>query len=317
MTYQPTTDLTNSEMGTWRRCRRKWYLGVFRRLQRPGEQFNTAPSIGNRVHAALAAYYSPERQDPLAFLNQKLKEDLAEHADSDHGDIEKEHELAYAMVEGYLEWLAEEGKDQGLRVLESEGARTAPLAPNDLPGVNLLAKLDARVVQEEVDGERWALEHKTVGDLKTPLPTLQIDPQLLTEHLVEFLALREEGREQDRAAGALYNMLRKVKRTARANPPFYGREEVRHNITELRSHWYHVVAIATELQQARQRLDAGESHHSVCYPSPTRDCKWDCPFFHVCPQLDDGSDYEAALAANFVVGDPLKRYNELVPDAPS
>ena len=58
-------------------------------------------------------------------------------------------------------------------------------------------------------------------------------------------------------------LLRRVKRTASAKPPFYGRHEVRHNTQELRSHWLHIIAIAQETDRARERIDRGTDHHSV------------------------------------------------------
>lgn len=296
--------LTNSEMKTFRRCRRKWWLSSVRGLQPLGHDFNRPTGIGNRVHSALAAWYDPVKpQDPVAFMKAGVARDLEVYPEASV-EITKEAELAGIMLEGYMQWLEEEGIDRGFKVIAAEGAREAPL----YEGVTLLAKLDARIIHEERQDIRLALEHKTVGDLSTPLPLLQLDTQLLTEHLVEFLALKEEGKEGEAAQGVLYNMLRKVKRTARAKPPFYGREEVRHNVSELRNHWYHVLALARELQDAERRLSAGESPHEVAYPNPTRDCRWDCPFFGVCTLFDDGSDPEAALAANFIVGDPLERY---------
>jgi hypothetical protein len=57
-------------------------------------------------------------------------------------------------------------------------------------------------------------------------------------------------------SGILVNLLKKVKRTASAKPPFYARVDVPHNIHELRNHWKHVVHRA-EIADAERRLDAG------------------------------------------------------------
>ena len=200
----------------------------------------------------------------------------------------------------------------GYRLISTEGAREVPLDPsNDLiSDVTVLAKLDARIMRED-DGARLALEHKTVGDLSMPLASLQLDTQLLTEHLVEFMALKSEGREADAAQGVLYNMLRKVKRTARAKPPFYRRETVQHNVWELRNHWKHVCAIAMAIRSAEQSLAAGADHHFIAPPSPTRDCKWDCEFYGICPMFDDGSDVAAPIADLYETHDPLERYDGL------
>lgn len=305
--------LTNSEMGTYRRCPRRWWLGYYRALAPKGKvDFNRPTGIGTRVHNALQVMYDPRQQhiDPLQFLEGTIRADLVEFPVME-ADIIKEGELAIAMMEGYVQWIAEEGKDYDLRIIAPEEGVEVPLPPFDPSEVTLMAKLDVRV-QNISDDSRWALEHKTVGDLKQPIPLLQIDAQLLTEHLVEYLKLLEEGVdvEEQRADGVLYNMLRKSKRTARAKPPFYDRKEVRHNQEELRNHWRHVVSWATRIQDARERLDAGETHHTVCPPVPEKTCTWQCDFFKICGMLDDGSDVEGAIDDMYTQVDPLARYNE-------
>lgn len=298
--------LSNSEMGAWRRCPRKWYLATYRRLKpKAGEKPGSSLHIGNTVHDALAAYYG-DRTDPVAFAQGALDFEAAAQPEFTD-EYRKTRELVTAMLEGYIEWLAETGADGDLRLLGAEKMVEVPL----VEGVNLLSKLDAPV-ERISDGARLALEHKTVSSLDQPLPLLKIDTQLLTEHLARFLHARTEGASNeeayDQCHGVLYNMLRKVKRTASAKPPFYDRIDVPHNIHELRSHWRHVLALAREIQDATARLDAGEEHHTVCPPSPRRDCTWDCPFFKVCVMADDGSDFEGALSALYEERDPLERY---------
>jgi hypothetical protein len=305
--------LTNSEMAMARECRRKWYLSTYLRRGKREPDFGKPTGLGTRVHNALEALYDPLRQDvdPLQLIRDGVQEDI-ERFPSYADDIVKEGEMALIMMEGYLQWLAEEGEDMNLELVSSEEGVEVPLPPFDPAKVTLLSKIDSRV-RSKLDGSRWAMDHKTVGDLSTPLPLLQIDTQLLTEHLAEFLKLSAEvGQEEalrQRVDGVFYNMLKKVKRTARAKPPFYKREPVRHNMHELRHHWEHVVAQANEIIRMRERLDAGESHHTVCYPSPGKDCSWKCPFFQLCPMLDDGSDWGAALDDLYEVVDPLARYS--------
>lgn len=113
-----------------------------------------------------------------------------------------------------------------------------------------------------------------------------------------------------RAEGAILNMLRKVKRTAKATPPFYLRHTVHHNVEELRNHWRHVIAIAGEIQLATSRLDAGESHQVVVPPTPERDCRYSCQFFQICGLFDDGSDVESVIEVEYEHVDPMARYTE-------
>lgn len=299
--------ITNSELKQFKRCKRQWWLASYRGLRRSGaHDFNRPLGIGTRVHDALAAYYHPtERQDPIAFLDAGLARDIAANS-AYESEITKEGDLARIMLEGYVQWVQEEGKDVGYTILSTEGALEVPL----FAGATILSKLDARV--QDPDGNRLALEHKTTGGLNMGMPTLKLDTQLLTEHLVEYMSLLAEGREGEAAHGILYNMLLKSKRTARAKGPFYRRETVHHNVDELRNHWRHVYATAAEILRTEAALGAGADHHDIVPPNPTRDCSWDCPFYQVCVMADDGSDFEGALANLYEVRDPLERYDDLL-----
>ena len=104
-------------------------------------------------------------------------------------------------------------------------------------------------------------------------------------------------------------MLRKVKRTAAAKPPFYKQIEVHHNLEELRSIWYRVIRVIEEIVTTRQELDAGGDHRYVVPPRPSKDCTWKCPFFAVCPLFDDGSNVEGMLDEYYTHLDPHERYN--------
>lgn len=297
--------LSNSEMAEWRTCRRAWWLGYGRGLRRRGyRDYNAATGIGNRVHECLDQYYG-HGVDPLATLallrDRALSDDPAFSS-----DIQKEYDMCEAMLSGYVEWLAETGADQALRVTGSESALVVPFGE----GLSLVSKLDVRIEHEEF-GSNLSMDHKTVQALDTPIQTLQLDTQMLTQHLCEYIAQRDNG-GIERARGVLYNMLKKSKRTARAAGPFFKREPVRHNEQQLLSHWKHVARIAQEIADATAHLNAGVDHHDIVPPSPTRDCKWRCPFFNVCPMFDDGSNVEAALAANYEIGDPIERYRGLI-----
>jgi len=297
--------LTNSEMSTWRRCKRKWWFSYRRGLATKKREINKPRTIGTRLHLALQAHYDPtDGRDALTAFEEALRADLEgidqEERPFDYSDLVKEGDLCRAMIEGYVQWLEETGNDSDLEVLAAEDAARAKLSDD----VEILSKIDVRVRQRS-DGARLAMDHKSVGSLTQPIKLLQLDTQMLTEHLVEYL---DSGMET-RVDGVLYNMLRKVKRTASAKPPFYGREPVRHNLEELRNHWRHVKRIADEILAAHDALDAGVNHQDLCYPSPMNNrCEWDCDFFAVCALCDDGSDIEGALADHFEVVDPLRRY---------
>lgn len=245
-------------------------------------------------------------------LNRSIEADharlVAQEATEDAlKEFASEADLARAMIEGYVDWLEETAADRGIRVIAPETRVTADPLIDDMPDVRLLAKLDVRA-ERELDGARVFIDHKTVGDFTQPTRMLALDEQMLHYHLIEYLDLLASDHASMRTDGAIYNMLRKVKRTGNAKPPFYQRVEVRHNLDTLRSYWLRVVEEIREIESVKVRLANGADHRAVAYPRPTKDCTWQCEFFAVCSMFDDGSRVEAALEDNYVTINPLKRY---------
>lgn len=304
---------SNSELKTWKRCRRKWYLAYFRELGVPENRLNPtgALQLGTRVHNALEAYYGAGRNPVTEFDQQYIPvyAPYTKETDPDiWDDIRKEHELGRIMIEGYIEWLAETGADTGIEVVAAEAVVVVPFPA--IEGVTIRAKLDGRI-ERKVDGRRLFIDHKTTASITEPQRTLHMDEQMKYYHLIELLdSLARTGAEPPKpTGGALYNMLKKVKRTVRATPPFYARLEVSHNMDELRTMYRRVQAEITDILSVKQKLNDGWEHHDVAYPNPMPQCTWDCSFFALCGIMDDGSRWEEMLDHEFVHVDPHLRYN--------
>lgn len=309
-----TKVLTSSEVSVWQACRRQWWLSQYRKLGRDESfAFNTTSSIGNVYHAALEAYYG-RGEDPVEFARLYYGQAILEaqeklvaiELDTVISAIDKEAELVLIMLEGYVELVLEEGYDEDLEVLGAETRATEELT-DDLV---LQGKIDAPARKKSEPNVLLQIDHKTTGDLVSIPKTAQVNQQFLNYNLLAFLRARREGGQ--RTDGIVVNMARRVKRTARAKPPFYGRHEVRHSDEQLRSHWRHLLSVGQQILEATARLDRGENPHGVCPPTPTRDCTWRCPFSGPClsGMFDDGSDVEGYLAANYVEIDPLARYKK-------
>lgn len=334
MEYTPHSDSTatvdayavsNGENQTFKRCRRKWWLSWYRGLQLRTEQLVGARAVGTRVHRALQLWYAPEGQprvDPRDALERVIVEDWNQVAAvaAEQGYVEERFtdlarafaqstNLERAMVEGYVQWLAETGVDAELRVIAPETSLTADLEV-DVDGVTrpvrAIGLLDVRV-HRVTDNRNLFIDHKTVGDLSSPTVTLALDEQMLHYHLLEWLTSPDG---DERCDGALYNMLRRVQRSARAKPPFYGRVEVHHNRLELESYRRRLLASTREIIRVVDALDRGVDHRDVAYPSPRAHCSWDCDFLPVCSMLDDGSPgVEDMLAVLYREHDPRDRYD--------
>jgi hypothetical protein len=297
-----TVRLSNSEIQTFKDCRRRWWLTYYRRMQPKQKDYTGALALGSRVHAALDTYYSEGVPLLSAYADLVEKDRLTLEADwRDTSSLDSEAELGRIMLEGYLQWVEDEGIDSELDIISTEEQITAPLFNGE---VELTGKLDMRV-RRKIDGVRMFRDFKTVGGSLTDFANLApMNEQILTYMLLESTKVDEEHRSE----GGIFTMLKKVKRTANARPPFYDQIEVRHNIFTLRSFWNRIHGVIADLMRVRKALDDGENHAYVAYPSPTRDCKWKCQFFSICTMFDDGSSAEQALTEMFEESDPYAYY---------
>jgi RecB family exonuclease len=294
--------ISNSEIQTFKDCRRKWWLNYYRRLQPQTTNFTGALALGSRIHAALDAYYSTDTPllEAHAALVAQDKQLLIESF-RDTMELDSEAELGRIMLEGYLQWVDENGIDAELEMISTEEIISMPMFDG---AVELQGKLDMRV-RRKADGVRMFRDFKTVGGSFTEFGAMaHMNEQILTYMILEAA----QNKEGERSEGGIFTMLKKVKRTANAKPPFYEQMEVRHNTFALRSFWNRIHGTVLNMMQVRQALDDGADHHFVAYPRPSRDCKWKCQFFAICPLFDDGSAAEHAISELYTVDDPYAYY---------
>lgn len=311
--------ISNSELRKFKRCRRSWWLSYYRCLT-PVRDGIGPFSIGNMLHHTLEGYYAepdrnPETYDWQTRLDEYAQERLADERLPEHlhpgmqGDLE----LCRIMLSGYFEWLQEDGADSEIEILSAEQEVETYLGEILGHDVSLIGKLDVRAVIKST-GQRVMIDHKSVQNL-TDLPkTGELDEQLRTYGLLERLAVQAEGGDVTRRMltnGGVWNMLRKVKRSAAAKPPFYGRAGVTHNDEVYRNMHLRIWGEVHDIMRVRAELDSGSNHQLVVYPNPTRDCSWDCYFFTICARFDDNSDVDDVLSTEFVVHDPYERYTEI------
>lgn len=297
-------EVSNSEMRVFQRCPRQWALTYHWRYQTRPE--GVAPlgkaQLGGNIHLALEAWYH-HGLDPLAVLRWVYAE-LARERPAFEPDLRKELSLGLAMLEGFLAWTSAEGIDADLRVVAVERVLRVPVQTR-LGTVILRGKLD-QVVQRVGDGALLVRDWKTVDSL-AKANSLLLDQQMRFYALLLSLLYRGTGQRVD---GALYVMLRRVKRTIRANPPFYGQVHVSYNRHDLNATYARVTEVAARILEAHAALDAGADHHAVAYPNPTDMCAWACPFYLACPLLDDGSRAWDLLNAQYVQGDPYYYHDD-------
>lgn len=265
--------VNQSELTTYLRCARKWNLGYLQGFE--AAEKSSALTVGTLVHAGLEVHYKGE--DLTEWIELAEAQSISE---SEEFDTTAEEKLGFLMLEGYLEWLEETGIDADLRPEFVETKLELPLGIIAGQEVVLHGTIDWTA--RDPYGQLWLLDHKTVAAFGALVDRrLQLSFQLLTYAWM----LREATGETP--AGVVLNMLRKVKRTAAAKPPFYAREAVQFNAAQLDSHGKNLYRVIERMLQAEE---AGDN-----YPVPDQDCTWKCPFLQVCPLMDDGSDIMGAL----------------------
>lgn len=299
-----TIRISNSEIQTFKDCRRRWWFTYYRRLQPKEKKFTGALALGSRVHEALDQYYSTDT--PLLTAHNNLVE--AEKANlladfRDVSELEKEAELGHIMLEGYLQWVEENGIDAELEMISTEETISMPMFNGE---VELQGKLDMRV-RRRGDGVRMFRDFKTVGGSLSDFANLApMNEQILTYMLLE----QHQNKEGERSEGGIFTLLKKVRRSAAARPPFYDQIEVRHNVFTLRSFWDRIHGTVGDMMRVRTALDEGESPAFYAYPRASRDCKWKCQFFTVCTLMDDGSGAEQAITEMYEIADPYAYYGD-------
>lgn len=301
--YPEVVSISNSELSCFKEDRRKWLLAYYYGLQPKRQKLDGPLALGTRIHEALEMYYT-NQDDPMDVYANSVNTDriwlMAEERDTVKFD--KEAELGRIMLEGYFEWLEETGADSGLEVVSAEQKLSVPLMDGR---VNLIGKLDMRV-KRKIDGVRLFMDHKTAAAFSGVTDIAHLNWQPKNYMLLEML--KED--EDERCDGMMYNILRKVKRSGTANPPFYLRVEVRHNRHTMNAFWHQVHGVIYDIMNVRKALDDGVDHNLVCYPNPTNDSVWKDQFFQLGSLMDDGSAAQAFIEDFYVQVDPYGRYEE-------
>ena len=105
--------VSNSEIQTFKDCRRKWYLTYYRELAM--KRANDSPvgplQLGTKIHNVLELLYS-ENANPITVLDEMYDEDLAiaegqPNFEQVGVEIKKERDLARIMIQGFMDWREE------------------------------------------------------------------------------------------------------------------------------------------------------------------------------------------------------------------
>lgn len=295
--------VSNSEIDVHAQCRRRWWLTYYRGLTPRAEKATGALALGTRIHTALEGYYTAQLDgehdvDLLAIHSGLIEADRVQMlmAGYDIGQLDNEADLGQIMLSGYLDWVAQEGIDAGMELVGVEDRLEHEIIEGEAV---FTGKVDLRF-RNRRDGTQRIVDLKTAAQIGPLLEVAATSPQLMSYCSLNLAATPGD----ESLTSGTYRILKKVKRTAKAQPPFYVEHEVRYSREQLRNHWRHTRNKVRRIVEDRNRLDAGEDHHDVVPPHVTKDCTWICDFKNICPMFDDGSAAEAALDADFTTHDP-------------
>jgi len=308
--------ISNSEIQGFKNCRRQWFFANYLGLQAKEVELTGPLPLGTRVHDSLEHFYKHGvvPVDTYAELMETAREIFEDSPQSDDPKLvtkfNSEAELGRLMLEGYIEWIEETDADANLDIQYAEKVIEHRIDAID-QRVMLQAKVDAEA-RRKSDNSLAIIDHKTAIDFGPYHKFSHMSEQLMTYTLISKFHPPEDGAEVD---GGVYNLLKKVKRSPTAKPPFYERLDIRFNDATLRAFYIRLLGVLHDMMEVRDKLDAGADHRFVAYPKPQMD--WHCgkcPFFQLCPMVDDGSSADRYIEDHFVVGNPYERYNDETPE---
>lgn len=202
--------------------------------------------------------------------------------------------LFEAMCEGYFEWLAETGADSYLHTVMVEEKVEVYLGNIEGKAVTLHGTID--LLFSNPDQQLILMDHKTCASFDALANRrMQLSFQLQT---YAYLVEKYLGQAP---VLAIYNMLRKVKRTGTAKPPFFLREPVHFNAHQRAAFESQLRTVIRDM--LRKEEETQHLGDAAVYPVVDQDCSWKCSFFNVCAMKDDGSDIEGALNTLYVRSD--------------
>lgn len=296
-----------SEIAKFRRCRRSWALTYYYKwgVDPARAPATSAALLGTRIHASLEAYYGYSI-DPLSALGIIYDFEVARRPDAED-ELRGEEAWAHTMVSGYLDWAAETGVDEEYDVVAVERAVEVPILLTTGEMAIVTGKLD-QIVRRKFDDALCIRDWKTVGTLH------KADLLVLDEQMRVYSAILTRASDGMRVDGALFAMLLRSKRTARAKGPFYEQVHIGYNGADHNSTMLRIQGVLDDMDRVIRQLNDGVDPRVAVYPSPMTDrCGWDCSFTHMCSLFDDGSRAWDAMKGNYVQLDPYHyRNNDLI-----
>jgi hypothetical protein len=308
----PLEQVSYSSLKQWSLCPRLGYLGQHLGLQKVDQDRTGALPFGSRVHLALQLWGESGWMIPPAKIWKRLMDRefiLAEELGWPH-ELDKESAMGQVMLEGFAEWLEEEGIYSKWTVvgIETKLSTTLTIELEDGQQVDVLlrGKLDL-LEQRNSDGALFVDDYKTTSSLTED----SIQAKLSESQLPLYVILARRQAPDQWVSGGVFTQLRKVLRGPRSKAPFYDRLEIPYSDAKLAAAERNIVAEASAIASIVEKLERGANHLDVAPYHPSWACKT-CPFRLPCTEMQEGNldGADRMLENLYAEGNPLQRYED-------
>lgn len=309
--------VSNTEMSVYKECKRRWYLEYYLRLIRKFTSPRIAADTGSAVHEALHEYYvaggrkNHEAAKDLAMSHLTASRDRELARDITPEDIASLKEI-YAVAEicakGYFEWVDETHADEGWTI---QGSEERLVVDGPIEGTQIKGFIDIWGTHDR-SGDLLVVDTKVVQNFGDTMKTLHLNEQAPLYAILSKIVDNQPGR----GFRVVWNMIKRNKQTkGKAKPPFYQRYELAINDDQLDQFYAQLQGQIADMLETERRLNEGEPHYMVAYPTPSRDCSWKCPYLSICGAMNDPrTDVDWIIKNNYTTWEALdaqKREAEL------
>lgn len=294
-----------SDLRAWLDCRRRFYLqnvyGASEANSTAGVNPPGNADIGTLVDYGLNFLFEAKVRPSLSFAPN-----VPQNMPTDELAIEwsKAIDLADIMLDGFEEWWSEQPESAQLRTIGTQvevSHRFGPFVVTPPGGIIPHHAYVTIVGHLDLEAHDHKYDCLSVNDFKT-VATLMQGPRQIDWQLNMYALLLSKVRGKP-VGSARHIQLRRVKRTSRANPPFYGIKELvlgelQHQRAELllRNMISDILSLTPWLS---------ETPEDNFYPSPSGECGWKCRVESICAMMDDDSDWESVAESGFNILDEV------------
>lgn len=311
--------LRTTERKDFKRCPQRWFW-AWRQGLKP-KKTSIPLWFGTGFHLALAHYYDKGTKRNLDFIDVWRdfvdNDPMSNVVRTVNGENEKPEyvnarELGEAMLLGYHRYW---GGDPHWDVVETEQDFQVNIPDANGDPILIFASTFDGVYRDKVDKKFKLMEHKTAAQIA--MGHLPIDDQAGGYWAVANSVLRHKGilGKGEFIRAITYNFAKKKmpderptdeqgyalnkdgSRSKQQPTPLFERKEIPRTRKEQATQ---IKRIGAEAQAMR----AMKEKQIPLFKTPTKDCSWDCDFYHMCMLHEQDSDWKEYRDAMYIVQDP-------------